>query len=128
MGSKPSPFALTDSESVTNTHSRHRIKIIKIEVKDSNVKRIRPKLQAIAKGLRVPRYVKTSLSPGSGVVTKYLQASGLLKDLEKLGYFIAGYGCMTCIGNSGPLHESVARAIEQVSFNLQLKKKTGFVS
>uniref|UniRef100_A0A1I7ZEU1 Cytoplasmic aconitate hydratase n=1 Tax=Steinernema glaseri TaxID=37863 RepID=A0A1I7ZEU1_9BILA len=68
--------------------------------------------KAVSLGLTVPPYVKTSLSPGSGVVTKYLQQSGLLADLEKLGYFIAGYGCMTCIGNSGPLEEEVANAIE----------------
>ncbi|TMS36915.1 hypothetical protein L596_003972 [Steinernema carpocapsae] len=68
--------------------------------------------KALELGLTVPPYVKTSLSPGSGVVTKYLQQSGLLTDLEKLGYYIAGYGCMTCIGNSGPLDEEVAKAIE----------------
>lgn len=53
--------------------------------------------KAVELGLSVPPYVKTSLSPGSGVVTKYLESSGLLPDLEKLGYFITGYGCMTCI-------------------------------
>jgi aconitate hydratase len=53
---------------------------------------------------------------GSGVVTKYLESSGLLPDLEKLGYFIAGYGCQTCIGNSGPLRDEVAKAIEEVFF------------
>lgn len=71
--------------------------------------------KAVELGLTVPPYVKTSLSPGSGVVTKYLEASGLLPDLEKLGYFIAGYGCMTCIGNSGPLDEVVGKAVEEVS-------------
>uniref|UniRef100_A0A7E5A0S2 Cytoplasmic aconitate hydratase n=1 Tax=Panagrellus redivivus TaxID=6233 RepID=A0A7E5A0S2_PANRE len=69
--------------------------------------------KAVELGLKVPPYVKTSLSPGSGVVTKYLEASGLLPDLEKLGYFIAGYGCMTCIGNSGPLDETVGKAIDE---------------
>ncbi|KAK0397359.1 hypothetical protein QR680_002097 [Steinernema hermaphroditum] len=68
--------------------------------------------KALALGLTVPPYVKTSLSPGSGVVTKYLEQSGLLSDLETLGYYIAGYGCMTCIGNSGPLDEEVVKAIE----------------
>ncbi|KAI6240172.1 hypothetical protein M3Y99_00504600 [Aphelenchoides fujianensis] len=68
--------------------------------------------KAVALGLKVPAFVKTSLSPGSGVVTKYLESSGLLPDLEKLGYFITGYGCQTCIGNSGPLREEVAKAIE----------------
>uniref|UniRef100_A0A914ZE16 Cytoplasmic aconitate hydratase n=1 Tax=Parascaris univalens TaxID=6257 RepID=A0A914ZE16_PARUN len=67
---------------------------------------------AVELGLKVPAYVKTSLSPGSAVVTKYLEASGLLPDLQKLGYHVTGYGCMTCIGNSGPLHEEVSKAIE----------------
>lgn len=67
---------------------------------------------AVAKGLHVNRFVKTSLAPGSGVVTEYLQRSGLLPDLEKLGFNIVGYGCTTCIGNSGPLPLPVAEAIE----------------
>uniref|UniRef100_A0A914CE39 Cytoplasmic aconitate hydratase n=1 Tax=Acrobeloides nanus TaxID=290746 RepID=A0A914CE39_9BILA len=62
--------------------------------------------------LKVPPYVKTSLSPGSGVVTKYLENSGLLPYLEQLGYYITGYGCMTCAGGSGPLDEAVAKAID----------------
>lgn len=62
-------------------------------------------------GLRVKPYIKTTLSPGSGVVRKYYEESGLLKYLEDLGFNIAGYGCMTCIGNSGELPESVAEAI-----------------
>lgn len=68
--------------------------------------------KAVEAGLTVPKYVKTSLSPGSHVVKRYLEKSGLLPYLEKLGYFIVGYGCMTCIGNSGPLHEEVVKAIE----------------
>ncbi|KAI6215239.1 hypothetical protein M3Y94_00362200 [Aphelenchoides besseyi] len=64
-------------------------------------------------GLKPPAYVKTSLSPGSGVVTKYLQSSGLLSDMSALNYHITGYGCQTCIGNSGELREEVARAIEE---------------
>lgn len=63
-------------------------------------------------------FTKTSLSPGSGVVTKYLEASGLLPYLEKLGFYIAGYGCMTCIGNSGPLDDEVAKAVEEVRIML----------
>src|SRR6195256_68745 len=54
-------------------------------------------------GLQVPPYVKTSLAPGSRVVTDYLETAGLMKPLEKLGFFLVGYGCTTCIGNSGPL-------------------------
>ena len=68
--------------------------------------------KAVDLGLNVQPYVKTSLSPGSGVVTKYLEASGLLPYLQKLGFHIAGYGCMTCIGNSGPLDDEVTKAIE----------------
>lgn len=67
--------------------------------------------KAVEKGLKVPAYVKTSLAPGSGVVTAYLQKSGLLKDLEQLGYHVVGYGCTTCIGNSGPLPQEVQDVI-----------------
>jgi aconitate hydratase len=66
---------------------------------------------AVARGLRARPWVKTSLAPGSRVVTEYLRASGLLHDLEALGFHLVGYGCTTCIGNSGPLPEPVARAI-----------------
>jgi aconitate hydratase len=58
---------------------------------------------AVAAGLTVPPHVKTSLAPGSRVVTDYLQRAGLLEPLEKLGFYLVGYGCTTCIGNSGPL-------------------------
>ncbi|PIO58290.1 hypothetical protein TELCIR_20278, partial [Teladorsagia circumcincta] len=68
---------------------------------------------AVELGLESQPFTKTSLSPGSGVVTKYLEVSGLLPFLQKLGFHIAGYGCMTCIGNSGPLDEEVAKAIEE---------------
>ena len=56
-------------------------------------------------------YIKTSLSPGSGVVTKYFEASGVNKYLDQLGFTTAGYGCMTCIGNSGDLSDEVNNAI-----------------
>lgn len=69
---------------------------------------------AVEKGLKVSPYIKTSLSPGSGVVTYYLESSGVIPYLDQLGYGIVGYGCMTCIGNSGPLPEPVAAAIEEV--------------
>ncbi len=62
-------------------------------------------------GLRPKDYVKTSLSPGSRVVTEYLRNSGLLKYLEQLGFNVTGYGCMTCIGNSGPLDKEIVRKI-----------------
>jgi aconitate hydratase len=63
-------------------------------------------------GLKPKPWVKTSLAPGSQVVTAYLQASGLQKDLDALGFGLVGYGCTTCIGNSGPLEEPIAAAIE----------------
>lgn len=66
---------------------------------------------AAAKGLTVPAYVKTSLAPGSRVVTDYLDKSGLTESLEKLGFHTVGYGCTSCIGNSGPLPEPVSKAI-----------------
>jgi aconitate hydratase len=69
--------------------------------------------KAVAKGLSVKPFVKTSLAPGSKVVTEYLKASGTLADLEKLGFFLVGYGCTTCIGASGSLPEPVAKAIDE---------------
>ncbi len=67
--------------------------------------------KAVRRGLRVPPYVKTSLAPGSKVVTEYLRRAGLLPDLEALGFHVVGYGCTTCIGNSGPLPAEVSRAV-----------------
>ncbi|MGA8941280.1 MAG: aconitate hydratase AcnA [Thermoactinomyces sp.] len=69
--------------------------------------------KAVEKGLQVPAYVKSSLTPGSRVVTEYLTQSGLLEPLAKLGFNVAGYGCATCIGNSGPLADDVSKAIEE---------------
>ncbi len=69
--------------------------------------------KAVEKGLRVKPWVKTSLAPGSRVVTEYLQQAGLLDDLEALGFYVVGYGCATCIGNSGPLPEPVSKAIDE---------------
>ena len=66
---------------------------------------------AVEKGLEVPAYVKTSLAPGSTVVTRYLDDSGLSKYLDDLGFNLVGYGCTTCIGNSGPLREEIEKAI-----------------
>ena len=68
--------------------------------------------KAVAAGLRVKPWVKTSLAPGSQVVTDYLAAADVQKDLDALGFNIVGYGCTTCIGNSGPLRSEVAQAIE----------------
>ena len=67
--------------------------------------------KAVARGLHVRSYVKTSLAPGSRVVSDYLQQAGLLEPLAKLGFNIVGYGCTTCIGNSGPLTGEVVKAI-----------------
>jgi aconitate hydratase A / 2-methylisocitrate dehydratase len=66
---------------------------------------------AVGRGLKSQPHVKTSLAPGSKVVTEYLKASGLLSELEKLNFHVVGYGCTTCIGNSGPLPEPVSRQI-----------------
>jgi aconitate hydratase len=70
---------------------------------------------ALERGLKVKPWVKTSLAPGSQVVTEYLKASGLQAPLDALGFNLVGYGCTTCIGNSGPLPEPVSNAIEQGS-------------
>ncbi|HMB59185.1 MAG TPA: aconitate hydratase AcnA, partial [Xanthomonadales bacterium] len=68
---------------------------------------------AVAKGLKVQPWVKTSLGPGSRVVTDYLNSAGLMDDLEALGFNVVGYGCTTCIGNSGPLSEPISNAIRE---------------
>jgi len=69
--------------------------------------------KAVAKGLKVAPYIKTSLSPGSGVVSYYLEESGVVEALDALGFTNVGYGCMTCIGNSGPLEEPVSEAVKK---------------
>lgn len=72
--------------------------------------------KALQKGLRVPPGIKTSLSPGSHVVTKYLENAGLQKSLEALGFNTTGYGCMTCIGNSGDIAPEVSKCITDNNF------------
>jgi len=69
--------------------------------------------KAVAKGLRVQPWVKTSLGPGSRVVTEYLEQAGLMDALDTLGFNVVGYGCTTCIGNSGPLPAEVSKAIKE---------------
>lgn len=69
--------------------------------------------KAIEKGIDVKPWVKTSLAPGSKVVTKYLKRSGLLEDLEALRFHVVGYGCTTCIGNSGPLPPHIEKAVDE---------------
>jgi aconitate hydratase len=69
--------------------------------------------KAVERGLQVPAWVKTSLAPGSKVVRDYLERAGLTPYLEKLKFHIVGYGCTTCIGNSGPLPEEISKAIDE---------------
>ncbi|TLY50168.1 MAG: aconitate hydratase AcnA [Gammaproteobacteria bacterium] len=69
--------------------------------------------KAVKKGLKAAPWVKTSLGPGSLVVTDYLKKAGVLGDLEKLGFYVVGYGCTTCIGNSGPLPAEISKGIAE---------------
>ena len=69
--------------------------------------------KAAAKGLKAKPWVKTSIGPGSKVVSDYLEQTGLLKELEKVGFYIVGYGCTTCIGNSGPLPAEISKGIAE---------------
>ncbi len=69
--------------------------------------------KAAARGLKARPWVKTSIGPGSKVVTDYLEQTGLLKELEKVGFYIVGYGCTTCIGNSGPLPAEISKGIAE---------------
>ena len=69
--------------------------------------------KAVEKGLKSKPWVKTSLAPGSKVVTDYLKESGLMPHLEKLGFYLVGYGCTTCLGNSGPLPEPISAAVQE---------------
>jgi aconitate hydratase len=73
---------------------------------------------AVEKGLKIPSYVKTSLAPGSKVVVDYLEDAALLPYLEALGFHVAGFGCTTCIGNSGPLHPDIEKAIAHNDLNV----------
>src|SRR5262249_32093007 len=69
--------------------------------------------KAVEKGLRAKPWVKTSLAPGSKVVTDYLAAAGLQTYLDDLGFSLVGYGCTTCIGNSGPLPEPISKTVRE---------------
>jgi aconitate hydratase len=69
--------------------------------------------RAVERGLKVPPWVKTSFAPGSKVVPEYLEAAGLMSPLKALGFNLVGFGCTTCIGNSGPLSEPIAAAVEE---------------
>ena len=79
--------------------------------------------KAVEKGLKVPDYVKTSLAPGSRVVTEYLEKTDLQTYLDKLGFELVGYGCTTCIGNSGPLDPAIEEVIRRKRFD----RRFGFV-
>src|SRR5439155_15867769 len=74
--------------------------------------------KAVEKGLTTKPWVKTSLAPGSKVVSDYLNDAGLTKYLEALNFHLVGYGCTTCIGNSGPLPENVASAVQKGKLNV----------
>ncbi len=74
--------------------------------------------EAVKRGLKVPGLVKTSFAPGSKVVVRYLEESGLLPYLEALGFHIAAFGCTTCIGNSGPLHPEIEKAVKEHNLNV----------
>ena len=105
---KPSPDALVQEgdiaiaaiTSCTNTSNPYVMMMAGLLAKN-----------AVAKGLKVPKTVKTSLAPGSKVVTAYLEKAGLIAPLAKLGFDVVGYGCTTCIGNSGPLDNQVSESI-----------------
>ncbi|MGN8157336.1 aconitate hydratase AcnA [Salinisphaera sp. SWV1] len=73
---------------------------------------------AVARGMQVKPWVKTSLAPGSKVVTEYLEKAGLDDDLDQLGFQLVGYGCTTCIGNSGPLPEPIGDAVREHNLNV----------
>jgi aconitate hydratase A / 2-methylisocitrate dehydratase len=73
---------------------------------------------AVKRGLKVPPFVKTSLAPGSKVVNRYLEDAGIMPYFEALGFHVAGFGCTTCIGNSGPLHPDIEKAITDNDLNV----------
>ncbi len=74
--------------------------------------------KARARGLNRKPWVKTSLAPGSQIATEYFNAAGLTEDLDALGFYLVGYGCTTCIGNSGPLPDNIAKAVETAGLNV----------
>ena len=74
--------------------------------------------EAVKRGLKVPAYVKTSFAPGSKVVSRYLEGSGLMPYFEALGFHITAFGCTTCIGNSGPLNPAIENVIKEHNFNV----------
>ncbi|SFS05068.1 aconitate hydratase [Microbacterium sp. cf046] len=116
-GSKPTPVVLADGERFTLDHGAVTIAAITSCTNTSN-----PSVMlaagllarnAVRKGLKAKPWVKTTLAPGSKVVTDYYEKAGLTQDLEDLGFYTVGYGCTTCIGNSGPLIEEVSSAVQE---------------
>ncbi|GAA1951413.1 aconitate hydratase AcnA [Microbacterium deminutum] len=116
-GSKPTPVVLAGGEKFTLDHGAVTIAAITSCTNTSN-----PSVMlaagllarnAVRKGLKAKPWVKTTLAPGSKVVTDYYEKAGLTQDLEDLGFYTVGYGCTTCIGNSGPLIEEVSAAVQQ---------------
>jgi aconitate hydratase len=114
---KSSAVAVLDGRPVTLTHGDVAIAAITSCTNTSNPSvMIAAGLlakKAVERGLRVPPHVKTSLAPGSRVVTDYLNKAGLSQYLDQLGFNTVGYGCTTCIGNSGPLSPEISQAIEK---------------
>ncbi|AYG05003.1 aconitate hydratase AcnA [Gryllotalpicola protaetiae] len=115
VASKPSQVTLADGTSYTLDHGAVTIAAITSCTNTSN-----PSVMlaagllarnAVKKGLKAKPWVKTTLAPGSRVVTEYYEKAGLTQDLEDLGFYTVGYGCTTCIGNSGPLIEEVSAAV-----------------
>ncbi|WP_136709788.1 aconitate hydratase AcnA [Agromyces sp. H66] len=115
--SKPTPVTTADGAGYTLDHGAVTIAAITSCTNTSN-----PSVMlaagllarnAVQKGLKVKPWVKTTLAPGSKVVTEYYEKAGLNDDLEALGFYTVGYGCTTCIGNSGPLIEEVSAAVQQ---------------
>ncbi len=123
LGDKGGPDALASSREVTTDRGtftlRHGSVVIAAITSCTNTSNPAVLMaagllarKAAAKGLRARPWVKTSLAPGSQVVTEYLRHAGVLQDLETLGFHLVGYGCTTCIGNSGPVHEEIATAVK----------------
>ncbi len=122
-GGKPAPGRIADTRPVKTSHGAfdlgHGAVVIAAITSCTNTSNPSVLMaagllakKANAKGLTTKPWVKTSLAPGSQVVTDYLIAAGLMTELEQLGFYLAGYGCTTCIGNSGPVDDAIAAAVK----------------
>jgi aconitate hydratase len=125
-GGQTAPGSLADTRQVTTDHGTfsvgHGTVVIAAITSCTNTSNPSVMLgagllaqKAAARGLKCKPWVKTSLAPGSQVVTDYLKAAGVLTSLEQLGFYLAGYGCTTCIGNSGPVHDAIAGAVKDAN-------------